>query len=354
MFARFIKQFFWWLLQRGWLPDVVLRWRVRRGLDGMVQDMDKEALDYADRVSKDKEFVEEVKGEPIAIHQQDANEQHYEVPAEFFRIVLGPQLKYSSCLFPSPSTTLTESEDHMLKLTCQRAELVDGLKVLDLGCGWGSLGLYVAAKFPNTEVTMLSNSAFQRKYIEGVAKERGLTNITVHTGDISVFENEAFNSCFDRVMSIEMFEHMKNYELLMKKIGGWLKDDGKLFVHIFTHKWKSYHFNKGWMAKTFFTGGTMPSHTLLLNFQKDLVIENQWGVGGVHYAKTLDAWLDRMDNNMDLVQPILHKTYGEDWMKWYINWRLFFIICSETFGFRDGSEWAVSHYLFSKDRKTKQ
>merc|ERR1712179_99934 len=330
------------------MPDVILRWKIRGGLSGLMAKMDKEEKNYEERVKFENDFVKEIKESPIAIHQDDANDQHYEVPADFFRIVLGPHLEYSSCVFKDESTTLTEAEIDMLELYVERSQMKDGLSLLDLGCGWGSVALFMAARFPKSKVTALSNSSTQKDYIDGEAKKKGLTNLTVYTGDVAVFDDENFQENFDRIISIEMFEHMKNYEKLLKRISTWLNTGGKLFVHIFTHRWKPYHFTDDWMAKTFFTGGTMPSHTLLLNFQTDLAVAEQWGMSGSHYARTLDTWLKRMDANKDLVKPILVKTYGDKWQRWWLNWGLFFLVCSETFGIRDGSEWGVSHYLFTK------
>ena len=348
MFLRMIMKLFWWLLVKGWMPDFILRWKIRNGLTDLMAKMDKEEKDYKERVRLEADFVKEIKESPIAIHQEDANEQHYEVPAEFFRIVLGPHLKYSSCIFKDASTTLTDAEVDMLELYIERSQLKDGMSLLDLGCGWGSVALFMAGRFPGSKVTALSNSSPQREYIEGEARKRGLENLTVYTGDVAVFDDGEFKESFDCIISIEMFEHMKNYEKLLEKISTWLKPGGKLFVHIFTHRWKPYHFKDDWMAKTFFTGGTMPSHSLLLNFQKHLVITEHWGMSGTHYAKTLDSWLERMDANMAVVKPIMLTTYGDKWQRWWVNWRLFFLVCSETFGIRDGSEWGVSHYLFTK------
>lgn len=352
MLGKLFKRLFWWLLVNDWLPDWILRWRIRKSLfNEMIDKMAKEEGDYQTRVKIEDDFVGELVGLPIAQHQSDANEQHYEVPAEFFKIVLGPKLKYSACIFDSPKTTLTEAEEATLALYVERAGICEGQEILDLGCGWGSVALYVAQRFPTSQVTALSNSSTQKEFIDSVARERGLTNLVVHTGDIATFDPDHFKAKFDVVISIEMFEHMKNYRLLLEKISSWLKaPGGKLFVHIFTHRWKSYHFLKSdWMGRTFFTGGTMPSHNLLLNFQDHLSIVRQWGISGTHYARTLDSWLERMDSNKDLVEPILKDTYGEDkWKRWWINWRMFFIVCSETFGIREGSEWGVSNYLFEK------
>jgi len=348
MLGRLVTKVFWWLLTRGWLPDSILRWRIRQGLGGLMAKMDRDADDYGARVAFESDFVAEIRKEEIAVCQDEANQQHYEVPAEFFRIVLGPHLKYSCGLFKSSSATLTESEEAMLEVYVERAQLKDGMDLLDLGCGWGSVALFLAARFPGSRVKALSNSNQQREYIEEQARERGITNLKVFTGDVAKVDPEDFQMAFDRVISIEMFEHMKNYGKLLKKISGWLRPGGKLFVHIFTHKWKPYHFTDDWMGRTFFTGGTMPSHSLLLNFQEDLRIEHTWGVSGEQYARTSDCWLDRMDRNEAELKPILQATYGEKWQRWWLNWRLFFIVVSETFGARGGSEWGVSHYLFCK------
>jgi len=345
---KFVRKIFWWLLLRGWLPDFILRRRIRNGVRDLSESIKQEAKDYEKRGTIIDEMVQELKERPIAIHQQEANEQHYEVPSEFYRIVLGPKLKYSSCLYPEGCTSLSEAEENMLNLYIQRSEMVDGMSLLDLGCGWGSVALHFAGKFKNSRVFALSNSRTQKQFIDGQARERGLTNLTVFTGDVAVFDDPQFKEAFDRVISIEMFEHMKNYEMLLGKISAWLKDEGKLFVHIFTHKWKPYDFKTDWMARTFFTGGIMPSHALLLNFQRDLLIERTWGVSGVHYQKTLEAWLKRMDDNKATVMPIVKATYGDKWQRWWLNWRLFFLVCAETFGMDNGSEWGVSHYLFKK------
>jgi len=350
MISKFFRKIFWWLLVKGWLPDFILRWKVRNALQALASQIATEAEDYENKVKLERDFIEEIKTMPIAINQTDANEQHYEVPAEFYRIVLGPRLKYSSCLYKNPHSTLRQAELDMLETYAERSEMKDGMSLLDLGCGWGSVALYFAEKFPKSSVTALSNSASQKEYIMGQAREKGLSNLVVHTGDVAIFEDEDFKSKFDRVISIEMFEHMKNYEKLLGKISGWLTKEGKLFVHIFTHKWKSYHFKDDWMGKTFFTGGTMPSHNLLLHFQSDLEISKVWGMSGTHYEKTLNEWLERMDKNIDIVRPILKATYGEKWERWLLNWRLFFIVCAETFGCEGGSEWGLSHYLFNKRR----
>lgn len=240
----------------------------------------------------------------------------------------------------------------MLNLYVERAGLEDGMKVLDLGCGWGSLSLFLAEKFPNMTIVSASHSRTQREHIEDRRDSLGAKHrLTVVTGDINVLELE--ENQFDRVISIEMFEHMKNYQMLMAKVSRWLKSDGKLFVHIFVHKNYPYHFvvedESDWMSKYFFTGGTMPSDDLLLYFQEDLKIEKHWVVNGTHYQKTAEDWLKLLDRNERKVRRLFAKTYGaKNETLWFVRWRLFYLACAECFGFDQGREWFVSHYLFSK------
>lgn len=330
------------------IPDFIIRYGMRREI---ASDMIKSRkLSVEDISTQTREFVSEIKRMPIAIETKLANKQHYEVPDEFYQLVLGPHLKYSSGYWPSSKTTLVESEVAMLELYCERAELFDGMKLIDLGCGWGSLSLYMAAKYPNSTIISVSNSNTQRGYIMATAKARGLNNITVYTGDINNFDltKDHYNSA-DRVMSIEMFEHMKNYQLLMHKISNWMKRGGKLFIHIFTHRDVPSHYSEGWMTETFFTGGTLPSDRLLLHFQEHVTLESHWCVNGTHYQRTLEAWLIEMDRKKSTVMPILVNTYGEkNALMWYVSWRLFFIGCAEFFGANKGNENIVSHYLFTK------
>jgi len=258
-------------------------------------------------------------------------------------------MKYSSCYYTEKTKSLDEAEANMLSMYCEKAEIVDGMHLMDLGCGWGSFTLFAAKRFPKCKITSVSNSATQREFIETEAKKRGLTNIQVITCDINKFDTELR---FDRIITIEMFEHMKNYELLFQHVSTWLKDGGKIFIHIFAHKNFAYDFKKGdWLADHFFTGGTMPSSDLFLYFQQHLTIENQWIIPGTHYQKTSEDWLLNMDKKEHLpkIREIFAKVYGKDQVeKWVNRWRLFWLACAELFGYDNGQEWIVCHYLFRK------
>jgi len=342
------------LVHKGLVPDFIIRAGIRFQLVSHLRLLGAESAVV--ELEKKLQIVEQLKTMPIAIETQKANEQHYEVPAEFYNYCLGPCKKYSSGYFPSPTTTFAESELAMLDLYCQRAGVQDGMTIVDLGCGWGSLSLYLLEHYPNCKITAISNSQSQRQYIYATAHERQLKleNLTIITCNVAN-DNGALNIVKDNdlVMTVEMFEHMKNYKQLLEKIHGFLKPQGKLFVHIFTHKDYAYHFEEGWMSETFFTGGTMPSDDLLLYFCQDFFIQKHWRVNGTHYEKTSNCWLETLDkswrDNRNELSAVLGEAYGVgNEHDWYINWRLFFLACAELWGLRNGEEWIVSHYLFER------
>lgn len=335
-------------LEKDKIPDFLIRIGIRRLLRQRLRDEKRENSE------QQKQhlllLIDDLKKSPIAVHTKDANEQHYEVPTEFYQYCLGKNLKYSSGFWKDGVTDIDTSEKDMLEITCERAELANGQDVLELGCGWGSLSLYMSAKYPQSNFTVVSNSRTQKIYIDEQAKLRDISNLTVITCDINEF---TIDKKFDRLVSVEMFEHLRNYELLFKKIAGWLKDDGKMFVHIFTHKEYAYKFEvkdeSDWMSKYFFTGGIMPSNNLFSYFSHDLAIKNQWVVNGMHYSKTSEAWLKNMDANRDKIMPLFEKTYGqENALKWWVYWRIFYMACAELWGYDNGNEWMVCHYLFTK------
>ncbi|WP_214073618.1 cyclopropane-fatty-acyl-phospholipid synthase family protein [Mucilaginibacter sp. dw_454] len=336
------------LLENDKIPDFLLRKGIRQLLQQRLDDENKGNVEA--QQAHLMELIAELKASPIAINTADANEQHYEVPTPFYQYCLGKNLKYSSGYWKNGTADLSTAETDMLELSCQRAELVDGQQVLELGCGWGSLSLFMAAKYPKSTFKVLSNSRTQKIYIDEQAKQRGITNLTVLTSDINVF---TLDEQFDRVVSVEMFEHMRNYQLLLAKVASFLKPDGKLWIHIFTHKEYAYKFevidDTDWMSKYFFTGGIMPSDDLLFYFNDDLVVEKHWHVNGCHYGKTAEAWLVNMDEHKAEIIPLFEQTYGkEQAVKWWVYWRLFYMACAELWNFNDGNEWIVSHYLFHK------
>ena len=291
-----------------------------------------------------RDFLRQLRSAPIALEVEKPNEQHYEVPVDLFRLVLGPRLKYSCCHWPSGVASLAEAEDAMLELTCKRAGVEDGMEILDLGCGWGSLTFWLAERYPSARVLAVSNSRLQREWIEAEARRRGLEGIEVRTADANVFEP---GRRFDRVLSIEMMEHARNYPELLRRVGSWLEPDGRLFVHVFSHRRFAYPFRSGWMARNFFTAGTMPSHDLLPSLADGLALEERWAVNGEHYARTSEAWLERLDERRGEVQRVLAERYGREAGRRVQMWRIFFMACAELWGFRGGREWGVSHYRFA-------
>ena len=336
------------LLEKNLIPDIFIRQGIKNLLRQRLRDEKKENPEKQKQHLLD--LVQELKNSPIAVHTKDANEQHYEVPTEFFQYCLGKHLKYSSGFWKENVRDIDQSESDMLELTCERAQLQDGQQVLELGCGWGSLSLFMSAKYPGSEFTVVSNSKTQKLYIDEQAKKRGIKNLSVITCDINEF---SIDKKFDRVVSVEMFEHLRNYHLLFKRIASFMNDDAKMFVHIFTHKEFAYKFEvkdeSDWMSKYFFTGGIMPSNDLFSYFNDDLVIREQWIVNGIHYSKTSEAWLKNMDKNKSAIIPLFEKTYGkENALKWWVYWRIFYMACAELWGFNKGEEWMVCHYLFTK------
>ena len=336
------------LMERGYLPDWLIRIGIRQLLATRLRAED--VRDASVREMALAKLEAELRASPIALHTSAANEQHYEVPAAFFKKTLGPRLKYSSGYWPEEARDLETAEAAMLALSCERAQLGFDQDILELGCGWGSLTLWMAEFYPDSRIVAVSNSRSQREFIEAQCQARGFNHVQIITADMNDF---ATDHHFDRVVSVEMFEHMRNYQALMSRIDGWLKPGGKLFVHIFTHCLLAYPFEtegeSNWMGRYFFTGGLMPSRDLLPRFQDDLNLEAQWHFNGRHYQRTLEAWLVNQDLHRDELLALFAQTYGpEQAARWFQRWRVFFMACAELFGYGKGEEWGVSHYRFGR------
>jgi cyclopropane-fatty-acyl-phospholipid synthase len=335
------------LAETGRVPDVVIRAAIRNLLRRRLNEVrsgDCEADEDANHA-----FREQLRSSPIALVPELANQQHYEVAPEFFQRVLGWRMKYSCGLWSNGVRDIDAAEEAMLTLVCSRAQITNGMSVLDLGCGWGSLSLWIAEKYPRCRVLAISNSKPQREFILQRCAERKIENVEVVTCDINQFDPER---TFDRVISVEMFEHIRNYDWLLARIARWLEPHGKLFVHHFSHREIAYPYetegDDDWMGRHFFSGGIMPSDDMLLHFQRDLVVERKWRVNGNHYKHTADAWLHLQDVQIDVLLPILAEVYGEEAAPlWFERWRLFFLACSELFGYRGGNEWWVTHVRMS-------
>lgn len=301
------------------------------------------------RVGDEDLFVEDMRYRPIAAHAEAANDQHYELPPAFFELVLGPKRKYSCCLYPNEATTLAEAEDLALDETCAHAALADGQKILELGCGWGSLSLHMAAALPNARIVSVSNSHSQRAHVVGEAERRGLTNLTVVTADMNDFRPEFVG--FDRIVSVEMFEHMSNWRALLARTRDWLAPDGRLFLHVFTHRSRSYRFDHrdpaDWIARHFFTGGIMPAQDLAHRFPDLYRVEAEWRWSGENYRATALDWLANFDTERERLDRILVDVYGADAELWRRRWRLFFLATAGLFGHAGGAEWGVGHYLLA-------
>jgi cyclopropane-fatty-acyl-phospholipid synthase len=329
-------------ISRGEISDDAVRKVLRFGVMAELRRL--QVGGPAEQLARKMGMVHALMEEPIAVATDEANRQHYEVPPEFFRLVLDRRMKYSCALWREDVTGLDAAEEAMLEAVCLRAGLQEGQRVLDLGCGWGALSLYIAARYPSSQVLAFSNSRTQKTFIEASAKSAGIGNLEVETGNIASWET---NRRFDRILSIEMFEHMRNYAALLAKLAGWLVRDGKLFVHVFSHRHHAYRVEGSWMAERFFTGGLMPSDDLLLHFQRDLCIIDRWYMDGTHYQKTCEAWLQRLDANREPALVALAGALADtDPLQLLTEFRLFFMTCAEAFGYNQGKEWGISHYLF--------
>ena len=344
----FFKKMLTTLAEKGQLPDFLVRYGIRKLLKNRLNKININNIENSSKHLQ--KFLSMMGSSEVALVPELANEQHYEVPAEFFKLILGKNLKYSCGYWGNEENSLSDSEESALALSTERAMVKDGEDILDLGCGWGSFSLRNAKIYSKSRFTAVSNSKRQKSEIDKIAKENNIENLEVITDDMNYF---APNQSYDRIVSIEMFEHIRNYKEMFRRVSDWLKPSGTFFMHIFCHRSVPYEFieinEDDWMAKYFFSGGIMPSLNLPLNFQENLSITNQWVWSGLHYQKTSNAWLENMDRNKREVLDILSKTYGKkDEYLWWMRWRMFFMSCAELFGYDNGQEWLVSHYLFKK------
>ncbi|MYF49174.1 MAG: class I SAM-dependent methyltransferase [Gammaproteobacteria bacterium] len=336
------------LAERGLVPDPLIRFGARRLLgERLRQEHSKDVERASERYAA---LLDELRVSPVALQTAAANRQHYEVPEAFFRLVLGPRLKYSACYWPEGAQTLADAESAMLELYAQRAELEDGMRILDLGCGWGSFTLWAAARYPNASVLAVSNSTSQGAAIKARARTLGLGNVRVRTADVNSLRIE---ERFDRVVSIEMFEHVRNYAMLMERIAEWLAPTGELFVHVFCHRHLMYPFETegegNWLGRNFFSGGLMPARDTLLHFQESMRIKRRWELSGEHYRKTARAWLENLDSNLEAaIDALAGRGDAFAARRAVQRWRMFFIACEELFGWRRGTEWLVAHYRFGR------
>jgi len=347
------------LAERGLLPDPALRLGIRHLLRQRLDESHHE--DHETAAALTQRFLDSLKTAPLAVLPDKANEQHYELPPALFQAMLGPQRKYSCCWWPEGVDTLEAAEEAALAETASRAGLADGQRILELGCGWGSLSLWMASHFPNAEILAISNSASQREFIEGKAAHRGLRNLRVLTRDFNSFgegddpDVGALAQRFDRIVSVEMFEHLRNWPQAFRKVAGWLRDDGRFFMHVFAHRDAPYAFEvrdaTDWMSQHFFSGGMMPSDDLALLCQDDLALQQRWRWDGRHYARTAAAWLQRLDAHRAELMPVFESVYGAaDAPMWWQRWRLFLLSVEELFAYDRGQQWWVSHYLFAPRR----
>lgn len=334
------------LAERGLLPDALIRLGIRRLCAQRLHEERGGGLEA--QTDRFEGRIQELRQSPIAIHTESANAQHYELPIAFFEQVLGPRLKYSACYYPRGTERLAEAEEAMLGLYERRADLADGQDILELGCGWGSLTLWMAERYPHAHITAVSNSHSQRLHIEAQCLRRALSNVRVLTCDINALQLEPAR--FDRCLSVEMFEHLRNYEAVMGRIAAWLRPGGTLFVHLFAHRTLMYPFETrgaaNWLGRHFFTGGLMPAADTLLRFQRDLALDRRWLIDGTHYQRTANHWLERQDERRDEVLATLRGAYGAHAQLWFHRWRLFWMACAELFGYGQGHEWLIAHYRF--------